>query len=59
METVGFICMGKMGIRMAVNIQKAGYSMAVYDALEGATRPLLEVVHDSPGLRRESRSLAM
>jgi len=28
METVGFIGMGKMGTRMAVNIQKAGYSMA-------------------------------
>lgn len=42
METVGFIGMGKMGTPMAVNIQKAGYSMVVYDAREEATRPLLD-----------------
>ena len=42
METVGFIGMGKMGTPMAVNIQKAGYLMVVYDAREEATRPLLD-----------------
>jgi len=42
METVGFIGMGKMGTPMAVNIQKAGYPMVVYDAREEATRPLLD-----------------
>ena len=42
METVGFIGMGKMGTPMAVNIQKAGYPMVVYDAREESTKPLLE-----------------
>ena len=42
METVGFIGLGKMGTPIAVNIQKAGYPMVVYDAREEATRPLLE-----------------
>ena len=42
METVGFIGMGKMGTPMAVNMQKAGYPMVVYDAREEATRPLLD-----------------
>ena len=31
-----------MGTPLAVNIQKAGYPMVVYDAREEATRPLLE-----------------
>ena len=42
METVGFVGLGKMGTPMAVNIQKAGYPMVVYDISEGAVRPLLE-----------------
>ena len=42
METVGFIGLGKLGAPMAVNIQKAGYPMVVYDVREEATRPLLE-----------------
>ena len=42
METVGFVGLGKMGTPMALNIQKAGYQMVVYDAREAATRPLLE-----------------
>jgi 3-hydroxyisobutyrate dehydrogenase len=42
METVGFIGLGKMGTPMAVNIQKAGYPMVVYDIREAAARPLLE-----------------
>ena len=42
METVGFVGLGKMGTPMAVNIQKAGYPMVVYDISEGATKPLLE-----------------
>lgn len=42
METVGFIGLGNLGTPMALNIQRAGFPMAVYDAREGATRPLLE-----------------
>ena len=42
METVGFIGLGKMGTPLAINIQKAGYPMVVYDAREEAVRPLLE-----------------
>ena len=42
METVGFIGLGRMGVGMAVNIQKAGYPMVVHDVREAATRPLLE-----------------
>ena len=42
METVGFIGLGNMGGGMANNIQKAGYSMVVYDLREEAARPLLD-----------------
>ena len=42
MEKVGFIGLGNLGTPMALNIQKAGFPMTVYDAREGATRPLLE-----------------
>jgi 3-hydroxyisobutyrate dehydrogenase len=42
METVGFIGLGNMGGGMSANIQKAGYSMVVYDIREEVTRPLLE-----------------
>ena len=42
METVGFVGLGKMGTPMAVNIQKAGYPMVVYDLREEATRSLLD-----------------
>ena len=42
METVGFIGLGNMGLGMSRNIQRAGYSMVVYDVREEATKPLLE-----------------
>jgi 3-hydroxyisobutyrate dehydrogenase len=42
METVGFIGLGNMGGGMSANIQKAGYSMVVYDLREEAAKPLLE-----------------
>ena len=42
METIGFIGLGKIGTAMARNIQKAGYPMIVHDAVEAATKPLLE-----------------
>lgn len=42
MRTVGFIGLGNLGTPMALNIQRAGFPMSVYDAREGATRPLLE-----------------
>ena len=42
MQTVGFIGLGNLGTPMALNIQRAGFPMTVYDAREGATRPLLE-----------------
>ena len=42
METIGFVGLGNLGTPMAENIQKSGYPMVVYDAREGATRPLLE-----------------
>ena len=42
METVGFIGLGNMGSGMAGNIQKAGYSLVVYDIREEATKPFLE-----------------
>ncbi len=42
MQTVGFIGLGNLGTPMAQSIQRAGFSMAVYDVREGATRPLLE-----------------
>ena len=42
MQTIGFIGLGNLGTPIALNIQRAGFPMAVYDAREGATRPLLE-----------------
>ena len=42
METIGFIGLGNLGSPMARNIQRAGYSMVVYDVREGATRDLLD-----------------
>ena len=42
METVGFIGLGNMGGGMSANIQRAGYSMIVYDLREEAALPLLE-----------------
>ena len=42
METIGFIGLGNMGGGMSLNIQKAGYSLVVYDLREEAARPLLE-----------------
>ena len=42
MEKVGFIGLGNLGTPMALNIQKTGFPMAVYDAREGASLPLLE-----------------
>ena len=42
MQTIGFIGLGNLGTPIAQNIQRAGFPMTVYDAREGATRPLLE-----------------
>ena len=42
MQTIGFIGLGNLGAPIALNIQRAGFPMAVYDAREGAIRPLLE-----------------
>ena len=42
MDTIGFIGLGRLGSPIAQNIQKAGFSMVVYDLREGAARPLLE-----------------
>ena len=42
METIGFVGLGNLGSPMAQNIQKAGYSMVVYDIRKGATKPLLD-----------------
>ncbi len=42
MQTVGFIGLGNLGTPMALNIQRAGFPMTVYDVREGATRALLE-----------------
>jgi len=42
METIGFIGLGRMGSPIALNIQKAGYPMIVFDAQEDATRAILE-----------------
>ena len=42
MQTVGFIGLGNLGAPMARNIQRAGFSMAVYDVEEGAMHALLE-----------------
>ena len=42
MQTIGFIGLGNLGTPMALNIQKAGYPMAVYDERESATGALLE-----------------
>lgn len=42
MQTIGFIGLGNLGTPMALNIRRAGFPITVYDAREGATRPLLE-----------------
>jgi 3-hydroxyisobutyrate dehydrogenase-like beta-hydroxyacid dehydrogenase len=42
METVGFIGLGNMGGPVAGHIQRAGYSMIVYDVREEATRAFRE-----------------
>mgnify|MGYP001239596779 CR=1 FL=1 len=46
-----------MGTPMAINIQKAGYPMVVYDAREEAAIPMLEggaKLADSPAATAES-----
>ncbi len=42
METVGFVGLGTIGGVVARNIQKAGYTMVVYDIVPEAARPLVE-----------------
>ena len=42
MDTVGFIGLERAGAPMAVNIQKAGYPMVVYDGQPESAKPLLE-----------------
>ena len=42
METIGFIGLGNMGGGMGGNIQKAGYSMVIYDIREEVTKPFLD-----------------
>lgn len=42
MDTIGYIGLGNMGAPMAVNIQKAGYPMVVYDTREEAAKPFLD-----------------
>ncbi len=42
METIGFIGLGTIGGVVAKNLQKAGYSMVVYDIVQSAARPLVE-----------------
>ena len=42
-ETIGFIGLGRMGSRMAVNVAKAGYPLTVYNRDPEKTRPLLEI----------------
>ena len=42
MQRIGFIGLGKIGVAMAGNIQKAGYPMVVNDIREAAAKPLLE-----------------
>ncbi|MDX1435484.1 MAG: NAD(P)-dependent oxidoreductase [Anaerolineales bacterium] len=42
-ETIGFIGLGRMGSRMAVNVAKAGYPLTVFNRDPEKTRPLLEI----------------
>jgi 3-hydroxyisobutyrate dehydrogenase len=42
MQRVGFIGLGNMGGPVATHIQRAGFSMVVYDRREEATRPFRE-----------------
>lgn len=42
LKKIGFVGLGKMGTPMAINIQKTGYPMVVYDAREEAAISMLE-----------------
>jgi 3-hydroxyisobutyrate dehydrogenase len=42
MEAIGFVGLGNIGGVVAKNLQKAGYSMVVYDIVSAAARPLVE-----------------
>jgi 3-hydroxyisobutyrate dehydrogenase-like beta-hydroxyacid dehydrogenase len=48
-STIGFLGLGTMGQRIAMNIRSAGYELLVYDIDEARTRPLLEVGATAPG----------
>jgi len=41
-ETIGFIGLGAMGVAMATNLLKAGFSLRVYNRTADKARPLLE-----------------
>src|SRR5271168_827289 len=50
---VGFIGLGTMGGRMAANLQKAGYRLAVYDVRREAAAPHLAAGAEWVGSPRE------
>ena len=59
---IGFVGLGKMGTPMAINIQKTGYPMVVYDAREEAAIPMLEggaKLADSPAATAELSDIVM
>ena len=46
---IGFLGLGTMGQRIAANLRRAGYELAVYDIDETRTRPLVELGATAPG----------
>lgn len=46
---IGFLGLGTMGQRIAANLRRAGYELAVYDIDEARTRPLVELGATAPG----------
>ena len=59
MEEIGFVGLGTIGGVVAGNIQKAGYSMLVYDIVPAAARPLVEsgarLAHSAAEVARDCR----
>ena len=51
--TVAFIGLGKMGVAMAANIRRAGYSLAVWNRSADKAAPLIALGANFPLVNRD------
>jgi 3-hydroxyisobutyrate dehydrogenase-like beta-hydroxyacid dehydrogenase len=61
-ETIGFIGLGQMGLPMAQNLMKAGYSLRIYNRSQDKAEPLVEqgaILADHPSDVIESGGIAI